>query len=401
MTTKYKKYIESTLWSSGLLYIFFIINFIGQVILARLLAPDDFGIIVLSLSIVEILKIFFGFSVSMAYIRMKDSSTLYGTAMFLGLLGWIGMIVSVLIFYYPISIIFGSNIAFFVLLISFFSIFVYLSYIIEADLEKKFNFKKSSFIVGISSFIGMFSAVIFAYYGYEEKSLLLREIISPIVLFYLSIKMTNKKISFDYNKKELKEMFLFVYKMLFSRGAEILYMKFPLVLISSLSGSTSLGLISQMLYLAQLPAVALGPIATKVSYVFYSHHQDDKEIQNKGRNIISLLLLILSIPISFIFYFYSVELLLYLWGEKWIEASPYLKQLAIFTLLYPVFTNLKTYLYSNAKNSIVTKSFLFGFTCLFLSIVFLSKEYLGVFFSVSMMLMLFYQIYVIRKMLVN
>lgn len=395
--SNYKEYINSVLWSSGLLYLFFILNFIGQITLARMLLPEHFGIIVLSLSIIEILKIFFGFSISMAYIRMDNSDTLIGTANFLAVCGWIGMLLFSLLFYYPFSIFFSTKVSLFVVIISFFSIFTYISYIIESDLEKNNNFKKSSFIVGISSFLAMCIAILFAYFGFEEKSLLFREIAGPIILFIISFKYFNKKISFSYDKKELKEMFLFVFKMLFSRGSEIIYLKAPLIIISNISGTTTLGLISQMLYLAQLPAVALGPIANKVSYVFYSNNKNNENLQNNGRNIISILLLIMTLPFFIICYFYSYELLNILWGEKWVNGANYLQQLSAFILIYPIFMNFRTFLYSKLKNELVTITYIIASIMIFFLMYFTSEKYLGYIFSITMFLMIVLQIYFIRK----
>lgn len=388
ISAKYKTYINSALWSSGLLYVFFILNFLGQIILARLLLPEDFGKIVLALAIVEVLKIFFGFSVSMAYIRSKESNTLFGSAIYLALLGWVGMVIFSLLLFYPIEYFYNEKIAIFVLLISFFSLFTYLAYIIEADMEKNLHFKKSSFIVGISSLFGMIVAIIFAYFQFHEISLLMREMIAPVVLFIISLRYSMKKITFKHTETEVKEMFQYVFKMLFSRGAEVVYMKVPLIFISSLFGSASVGLISQMLYLAQLPSVALGPIATKVSFVFYSQHQNDKENREKGKKIISLLVTILVVPFSLLFFFYSHELLNILWGERWLKGAEFLSQLAVFTLLFPLWNNLKTYAYSQNKNTFVTYSYLTGSILLFSCIFFIPNEFLGLAYSLSLLLLL-------------
>jgi len=380
---KYKKYISSALWSSGILYMFFILNFIGQIALARFLMPEDFGKIVLALAIVEVLKMFFGFSVSMAYIKAKDSATLFGSAIYLAFLGWLGMMFLSLILFYPLTHFYDLNTAIFVCIITFFSLFTYLAYVIEAEMEKNLHFKKSSFIVGISSVGGMAFAIVFAYYGFEEKSLIVREAIAPVILFIISTKYSLKKLTFKYDIIEVKEMFQYVYTMLFSRGAEVIYMKVPFILISTLFGSTTLGLISQMMYLAQLPNVALGPIATKISFVFYSHHNDDLENRDKGKNLLSILLLFLALPFSLVFYFYSTELLHILWGEKWIEGSRYLSQLAIFTLLLPVWNNLKSYTYSQNKNYFITQAYFLGSLVLFILIFFIPREFIGIAYSIS------------------
>lgn len=396
LNSQYKNYVNAALWSSGLLYIFFIMNFLGQIALARLLTPENFGVMVLALAIVEILKIIFGFSVSMAYIKAKDSDTLFGSALYLAFLGWLGMMLMSILLFFPLEYFYSTKIAIFVCIITFFSLLTSLSYVIEADMEKSLHFKKSSFIVGISSAIGMLFAISFAYYGFSEKSLLIREIIAPIVLFIISIYYSAKKIHFKHNVNEVKKMFSYTTKMLFSRGSEIMYLKAPMLLISFLFGSASLGLISQMIYLAQLPSVALGPIATKVSFVFYSHHQTETSHLRKGKNLISFFLLLLALPISLLFFFYSTELLQLLWGEKWVSGDKYLQQLAIFTLFFPLFNNLKTYAYSQDKNHLVTQSYILGSFILGCLILWLPAQYIGIAYTVSMSFLLLWIIFKLK-----
>ena len=71
MVTKTQLY-NSILTSISSSYVFFAINFIGQIILARLLLPEHFGVVATVLAIMGIIDLFVGFSIPMAFIQAKN-----------------------------------------------------------------------------------------------------------------------------------------------------------------------------------------------------------------------------------------------------------------------------------------------------------------------------------------
>ena len=52
-----KKAITGTFWLSGVSYITFAISLVGNIILARLLMPEDFGLFALALALNELVYI--------------------------------------------------------------------------------------------------------------------------------------------------------------------------------------------------------------------------------------------------------------------------------------------------------------------------------------------------------
>ena len=68
--------------------------------------------------------------------------------------------------------------------------------------------------------------------------------------------------------------------MLFSRGAEILYFKVPILFLASTLDKFSLGLFTQSFYLITLIATALNPITEKVAFVFYSNDKNNDNDEN-------------------------------------------------------------------------------------------------------------------------
>jgi len=68
-----RKALTGGLWLGGTSWIGYFASFGGRIILARLLAPDDFGTYALALSVSELLFLFFfGFSFRLAAINLSD-----------------------------------------------------------------------------------------------------------------------------------------------------------------------------------------------------------------------------------------------------------------------------------------------------------------------------------------
>ena len=75
----YKKALKSSFALIGINYTIYAINVIVQLLLVRLLIPDDFGTFVLILSVVEIISIFlaFDFSILVYIIKRKKKCLIH------------------------------------------------------------------------------------------------------------------------------------------------------------------------------------------------------------------------------------------------------------------------------------------------------------------------------------
>jgi len=347
--------------------------------------PEDFGIIALTLSVLGIIDLFVGFSIPMAYIQAKESETLFGSAYSLSILIGLFPILISLIIYYPLSVYYNSDIALFVLLISLSKPFGAMGSIMLANIEKKLHFGKSYMLSGIALSSSLSLAIILAYNHFGVYSLVAREIFSGLLLFGVAKWYFTEKIAISYKINEIKSLMRFSSKMIVSRGAEIAYFKIPLLVIGTLYGTATLGLFTQAFYLASLTSTALGPVTEKIAFVFYSHAKNNNTSNKKDFNTINFIALIVALPASAILFFYPIEILHFLYGEKWINAGEYLKYLSLFGLLLPIFNNLKSYFYSAGKNNYVTVSYLLA---LVVAIIFIALDFLTLFYFLSLLVAL-------------
>lgn len=400
-----KKAISGTLWMAGISYIGFAINFGTQLVLVRLLVPEDFGLFALGLSIAEILFIFFSFSFSMAVIQIQEAEDLFDTAFYLSLISGflillIGGVISICISsHYPLP----SVLAFFILCAL--QPLQGCSYIYSASMEKKLQFKKNAFVRGIATNFSGFGAILLAYLGFGVWSLVGREIITALLMLMGMRWFSDYRFHQKFNKETARKLLSFGYKMLFSRGLEIIYHRVPNFFIGTFAGTRALGLFSQTYYLANLPNTILTPATTNVAYPTYSKIQNDEEKMSKAFSITNYFFVRLLIPLMPILFLYPTEVLRVLYGEKWIGASLVLRYFSIYATFLPLFSNAKTFLYSLGRLLDVSKSYLGQIGCisigLFIALFYNKVSFVALAYSLSVVFGLFTLCYFLKSNKLN
>lgn len=364
-----KKAISGAIWMSGISYTGFAINFCVQLVLVRLLVPEDFGLFALGLSITEILFIFFSFSFSMGVIQIQDAENLLDTAFYLSLLSGcailiIGGIISLFISpYYPIT-----SIIAFIILCALQSING-CAYIYSASMEKELQFKKNALVRGVSSNFSGAVAIYLAYLGYGVWSLIGREIITSILFLFGMRMLSSYRFERKFSKDSAIKLIVFGYKRLFLRGLEIVYHRVPLFFIGTFLGTRSLGLFSQSYYLVSLPNTILGPVHQNVGFATYSKIQTDKEKLSDALYITNYFFIRLLMPIMLILFIFPKEVLSILYGNKWIDASPIIRYFSVYAAFLTLLSNGNIFACSLGKLLEAGKSYIPGIMFIFVGII--------------------------------
>lgn len=363
-----KKAISGALWMSGINYIGFAVNFGIQLVLVRLLIPEDFGFFVLGLSIAQILFIFFSFSFSMAVIQIREAEDLFDTAFYLTLLsGFIVLFIGgglswILSSYYPLP----TVLAFLVLCAN--QPLQGCSSIYSASMEKELQFKKNAIVRGVATNFSGVGAISLAYAGFGVWSLVGREVITSILMLVGMRIVSNYRFKGRFNKDTAKKLFDFGYKRLLVRGLEITFFRVPLFFIGTFAGTKVLGLFSQVYYLANLPNTVLGAATQSVAFATYSKIQEYKDKLSKGFYITNFFSLRILLPIALLVYLFPSNILEVLYGTKWLEASDMFKYLSIYIFILPVFINAVIFTLSMGKLISTAKIYVFSTIFLFVGV---------------------------------
>ncbi len=322
------------IWSAGINYVGFGLNLVGNIILARLLMPEDFGVFALALSIIDMLFILGGFGFAQACIQLQDEEDVFSTgllltwlvAIVLALLGasaaWIG------------SYFYTSEVILFVLILCPLKSLGFPCSIYLAFLEKNFSFRRSALIRTLGRSVAVLVSIVTAMYGFGVWSLLVRESLSLIFIFSGALVFSSLQFKLCYNQKTAGKIFKFSVDMFFLRMSEILFYRAPVFLLGTFGGITLLGLFERSQFLVFSSNKLLQNFHSTVAFPVYSKVQHNKVKLSEGVRFILWFVVRLIIPVVLCVLFFPETILVLVLGTQWSDAAFIFKGFSFLLLPY-------------------------------------------------------------------
>lgn len=326
--------IKGAIFTGLAKYSVMIINIIVTAILARLLPPEDFGTIALTVVVTSFFDILANAGVGPAIIQNKDINetdlpNLFRFSTYLAF-------VLVLLFgalIYPISIFYGKveliSILFLVTIQLFFNTLnvVPLALLLK---EKKFQIIAKNAVC--SACICGFFSVLAAFNDWGIYSLLITPIGVSVITFVLTVKYNFQIVcfkTFAVSKKSIKKIlnfsiyqFLFNFVNYFSRNMDK-------ILLGRYLGFQSLGYYEKSYRLMTLPISTLTNVFTPSLQPVLSDFQNDTTVIRNVYNRISQYLFFVGTILTPFLCFSAKEIILILFGEQWMAAVPVFQVLSV------------------------------------------------------------------------
>lgn len=331
-----QKVIKGMMWSSVGQFSSLVISFATNIVLARLLLPEDFGCIGMLTIFTAISAAFINGGFGMALIQKKNVTDDDYSTVFL----W-NLFVSV--FFVVILYVAAPSIASFygipllknlLRVISLDLIIVALSIVPTNQLKKNMQFKQLAMRTIVSSILSTTVAIFLAYSGWGVWSIVARQLIHSIVILIMLWTTTTWRPSFRFSHASFKEMFGFGSMMLLSNLFGTLYTNINGLLIGKVFSSTQLGYYSQAKKLEEVPSLSLTAVINEVSFSAFSSIQDQKRKLRFGvRNNINAVAFF-CFPMFFCLIFVAPTLIPLLFGEKWTPSVPMFQILCMGSMLY-------------------------------------------------------------------
>lgn len=321
----------------GLLYSFIgrysniIVSLLISSILARLLSPEEFG----TVAVINVFLVFFNNLADMGFgagvIQKKEINNKFISSIFY-FTNFLGLLLSIIfylfskyliVYYYnnPIYEKLG-------LLVSLNLFLVSVGIVPRALINRKKMFKEFGIINLLSNLLSGIISIILAYLGFSYYSIIIQGIIMNLLVNLFIIIRINFRLIFSFEIKYIKDIFgyssyLFIFNFInyFARNLDN-------ILIGKYMGVVSLGFYDKAYKLMVFPLSALTGIVSSVLHPVFARYQDNKEKIYKEYLEIIKILSFLGIMISNIAYFNAREIVLILYGYKWIEVVPIFKILA-------------------------------------------------------------------------
>lgn len=304
------------------------IYFLLNILLARILFPEDFGISSISFTIIGIFSMFIGFGLGPGVIQStREKNRLFSTYFFLELCTI--TIFSIII--YGFSGIFANlfaepRIEQIVKVLIIYVVLSGLDDIPRTYLTKELQFKKLAIIDSLGIIVNLCASLGLALSGFGFWSLIYGPIIAIIfcnVCFWILAPIIPKISNFD--PKILKELLKFALPILLSSVVFFWNSNIDDMTVAKVSGLAFLGLYSLAFKLSNYVSTLISAPISKAMYPVYCKIQDNKtELKSVFEQNYRMVFTV-TIFISFYVLLNADYIISFLFGNKWVDSSPILK----------------------------------------------------------------------------
>jgi len=314
------------------------IRFVIQIVLARLLLPEQFGLIAMLTIFIALAQTFINSGFGQALIQKKNANYTDECSIF-----YFNILVSVIAtgvlwlaapwiaaFYKQPLLISLTRVLSLNLIINAFS------QIQIAILRKKIDFK-SQLKVGISA--SLFSGVIgvvMAYKGFGVWALVgqqvSRSLAQTMIYWFVSDWRPALILSFS----SLRSLFSFGSKLLFSGLLNTFFNNIYLVVIGRLFSPAALGFYSRAKGLQRFPVTSTSSIVSSVTFPVFASVQDDRSRVKVGVQKCLTTLVMIVTPCMLGLAVVARPLVSVVLTDKWLQCVPFLQLLCITGILFPL-----------------------------------------------------------------
>ncbi len=314
------------------------VNFIVMLILARLLAPSDFGLIAMIQIFLSIGQSLVDSGMTSSLLRNKDlESGDYSSVFFFNII--VSAVIYLLLFAVAplISSFFGQPLlkpivrvlGVTILIQSFFSIQ-------NTIFTRELKFKIQMILQLPSVIIAGVCGLLFARYGFGVWSIVFMNIIRISLYTIFHWVASSWRPTLEFRVERIKYHITYGYKLTLSGLLNTFFNNIYKLVIGKSISITQLGLYDRAFELRQLPISNLSMALDKVTFPAFAKIQNDlPRLKNAYRSMmlsvlfgVALLMIIFSVNAS------SIFTLLY--GNKWISAAPYFQIMCIGGILFPI-----------------------------------------------------------------
>lgn len=332
------KTVKGTIWSGIDNVARYAVSFVVGIILARLLSPEDYGLIGIIAIFTTVCDALIEGGMGAALLRKKNTTEEdYNTVFILNLCASI-VLYAVIFFSAPAIANFFGRVELVALtrVSSLSMILGGLSLVQKMRLTKQIDFKTQTKITLVSATTSGVLGIVMAFLGLGVWALVIQslsnQVLSTALLWFFNKWIPN----FHFYKSNFTELFGFGWKMMVVVLMNSIWKELYQVVVGKFYSPASLGQYTRAKTFSDLFSSNLTNVVQRVTFPVLSSIQDDKERMIAAyRRIIKTTMFITAVAM-FALGAVSEPLLYCLIGPKWHEAATYLPLICIAGSLYPL-----------------------------------------------------------------
>ena len=332
------KTVHGVAWSAADNVSQYIVSFIVSIVLARLLTPDDYGLLGIVAIFTSICTALINGGFANALIRKKEvTDDDYNTAFIVNL--------TLSVLFYAIIYMCAPLIADFfhreelVLLTRISSLGLIigaLAIVQQTRITKRIDFKTQTKITIIASITSGVIGIIMALIGCGVWSLVVQGLLNLGLRTVMLWFFNHRRPRLQFSITSFKDLFGFGWKIMVSSLLDTIWKELYQVVVGKFYSPATLGQYTRSKQFSQLFSSNLTNVVQRVTFPVLSNMQDDKKrLLIAYRKIIKLTMFITAVCMLFLGAV-SEPLLYCLIGPKWNEAASYLPLICLAGSLYPL-----------------------------------------------------------------
>jgi len=326
--------LNGTLWSSASFFSGKLMVFISTIILARLLTKDDFGVMSYALVVMSFLDILSDFGIGQAVIYHKEDLDTPDTAFWLGLaistamlaITWIAAPLAGQFFNDERAVLATRALA--------------LTFPIDALgnihnmlLRKRFSFGRKFIPEFIKAFCKGGIAIILAVLGFGFWSLVIGQIVGAVAADVAFWWVMPWRPSFHFVGQAARKLLSYGGSLVAVDVFSIVYSNVDYLLIGHFMGAAALGVYTLAFRIPDLVINQMCNVISQVIFPVFVTIQDKIEALRDGFLTSIRYIALLTVPLGLGLALVSEPVVLVLFTDKWIQAIPVLRAIAIYSML--------------------------------------------------------------------
>lgn len=332
------KTVSGVAWSGIDNVVEYSVQFVVSIVLARILSPDDYGLLGLIVIFTAIGNAIVGGGFFNALVRKKDIKEDDYNTVFIVNLGVSLFLYGIIYLCSPYIASFFGRVELVTLtrVSSLGMIIGSLAIVQRARLTKRIDFKSQTKITLISSITSGVIGVIMAFCGFGVWALVAQDLVNrtlkTVFLWFFNKWMP----ALRFSMQSFKELFGFGWKILIAHIIDTVWKELYQVVVGKFYSPATLGQYSRAKSFSQLFSSNLTAVIQRVTFPVLSDIQDNKtRMMDAYRRIIKITMFVTAVSM-FALGSISEPLLYCLIGPKWHEAATYLPVICIAGSLYPL-----------------------------------------------------------------
>jgi teichuronic acid exporter len=338
MTSLVHKTASAAKWSALDVFMRQGVQFVITVILARILTPEEFGVVALLSLFVGVAAVFIDGGLSSALVQRRNTTQADESTVFFFNLG-MGAVSGVLICAAApwVAVFFNQPVLQYLSYAMALSLFVgAFGSIHTALLNKEMNFKITAKVGAVSSVVGGTVAIYMASQGYGVWSLVGHTVASGIGTV-LSLWVWHPwRPGWNFSVASLRSLFRFGGYEMASTLLDVFYTNLYSILIGKMYSVRDVGLFNRARNTQLVPVMVMLSIVQRVAYSAFSSVAEDKARLIRGLRQAQAVAMFVNMPIMVGVILLAEPLVLTLFGNQWLPCVPMLQVLGLGGILWPL-----------------------------------------------------------------